>query len=152
MAGEDASMGMLADLDDLAPNPHLELCMFPTPPSPPPRPYRFNSMLARPPSSLIFFFHPASDDEDEWIVGDDDPTDEHVACVCGEDRPNYTGLWVRCSNELCEAWQHAACYGFKRRSQIPNDFRCSRCATDNDKHATPLKVECFSFCCALTGH
>eukprot|EP00051_Salpingoeca_urceolata_P011518 m.142867 g.142867 ORF g.142867 m.142867 type:complete len:1142 (-) comp17149_c0_seq5:93-3518(-) len=73
------------------------------------------------------------DDEDEEdFVVDDDHVDvsENVDCKCGAtSSAGYTGLWARCSHELCKTWQHAACYGFKTEDDIPDEFQCDRCLT-----------------------
>jgi hypothetical protein len=36
--------------------------------------------------------------------------EDQVWCFCGDDDPNYAGVWVQC--ESCKRWQHTACVGY----------------------------------------
>eukprot|EP00041_Stephanoeca_diplocostata_P031278 m.971604 g.971604 ORF g.971604 m.971604 type:complete len:1256 (+) comp23927_c0_seq18:392-4159(+) len=75
-------------------------------------------------------------EDDEWLVDDEktNTRNENVFCACGcqdgdtiSDGLNYRGLWVRCTNELCEAWGHAVCFDYMTKSDIPRKFLCVRC-------------------------
>ena len=59
------------------------------------------------------------------------------SCVCGaRERSNYDGLWIKCSNELCGKWQHAACFGFKVRAKqkAKQKQKASQKATKHMQH------------------
>lgn len=36
--------------------------------------------------------------------------EDQVWCFCGDDDPDYAGVWVQC--ESCRRWQHSACVGY----------------------------------------
>ena len=37
-------------------------------------------------------------------------------CICNRHDPNYTGHYIQCKSELCEAWQHGSCFGYVVRA------------------------------------
>jgi E3 ubiquitin-protein ligase SHPRH len=46
---------------------------------------------------------------------------ERVECICGAASETfaYKGLWVQC--DICDAWQHADCVGYKPKEDIISD-------------------------------
>lgn len=45
-------------------------------------------------------------------------------------------LWIQCSNDLCEVWVHAGCYGIEDGAQVAGLFLCDACSPSNQNAAS----------------
>eukprot|EP00850_Spirogloea_muscicola_P025653 SM003822S14679 [mRNA] locus=s3822:2:1368:+ [translate_table: standard] len=61
---------------------------------------------------------------------------EKVDCACGRNRSR--GLMMAC--EVCGAWEHAECQGFRTDEQIPADYVCSACKRVEREEVVVLKM------------
>ncbi|TMW62425.1 hypothetical protein Poli38472_005043 [Pythium oligandrum] len=54
-----------------------------------------------------------------------------ISCVCGaQGIDRYTGRWLRCCREDCDAWEHAECVGMldeELEDFVTDSYVCSRC-------------------------
>eukprot|EP00049_Salpingoeca_infusionum_P016511 m.338822 g.338822 ORF g.338822 m.338822 type:complete len:1591 (+) comp16087_c0_seq1:142-4914(+) len=68
-------------------------------------------------------------DDDDFIVDDDEVEQDFglVSCICHRSDAGYRGLWMQCSQELCGAWMHAACFGYQTKAEIPRRILCTKC-------------------------
>ncbi|KAA8497913.1 putative histone deacetylase complex subunit cti6 [Porphyridium purpureum] len=52
--------------------------------------------------------------------------EEATVCVCGSTKNR--GFMIYC--ETCRTWQHGKCIGYKRESEVPEEYYCTRCRPD----------------------
>lgn len=64
-------------------------------------------------------------------------TDEVRCTPCGMTNETYDenneegSVYIQC--DLCNAWQHAECMGFKNKKNIPIEYQCNECKTEKIK-------------------
>ncbi|GJD10393.1 Putative histone deacetylase complex subunit cti6 [Galdieria sulphuraria] len=67
---------------------------------------------------------PAVDEEEEELNSED--SEEKTRCPCG--RIENFGTMIQCDE--CRVWQHAKCVGFRKLSEIPEQYFCEECRPD----------------------
>ncbi|KAJ3682918.1 hypothetical protein LUZ60_013145 [Juncus effusus] len=92
--------GILADEMGLGKTVELLACIFAHP-----KPHNLSSETLK------------IEEKDEIKIKPKRPKIDRVECICGaaSSSSKYKGLWVQC--DLCDAWQHAKCVGYKPKNK-----------------------------------